>query len=261
MLLSGKQVKKLAARNGWLLVKFLPFANLEGEGIGKYKYHYGLNIPQTGPEFINAPSCSGGGLYFTYVKEGESNVWVNDHAYSIDLPDDAMVLYYYNLKKFKTTKLIIEAPWDRETYYQYIYLRSSWLLNFEQTPGGNLCAVKYDGLALQYIKEQTPEICLAAVQQFGLALKYVKEQTLEICLAAVKRDSWALEFVREQSPEICRAALLTNSQALSLVHNQSIDLCLATVRQNGLALQHVRDKTPEICCVAVQQTRGALQYG
>ena len=101
MQLTGKQVKQLADKYGWQLVKFLPFKNLEGTGRGGYKYKYGLNKP----DFVNLSptyTCCAGGLYFTYIKEGIPNAWADRYVYQVSVPDDARVYFYEMEAKFKT---------------------------------------------------------------------------------------------------------------------------------------------------------------
>ena len=293
MLLTGKQVKELAAARGWLLVKFLPLKNLDGTGFGGYKYKYGLNIPA---EPLDLSTRGPGGLYFTYVKKEEKNQWADAYAYQVSVPDDAGVYFDESEVKFKASALLIEREW-KEEYRDYIHLNSWWLTFIEQTeeiclsavkecvhainyvkdqtpaiclaavqeyshnltkikkqtPEICLVAVQQNGQTLQYVREQTPEICIAAVRQCGLALRYVKEQTPEICLVAVQQDGWMLEYVKEQTPEICLAAVQQDGFALRYVKEQTPEICLAAVQQDGCALKYVKEQTPEICLAAAQQ--------
>ena len=246
MLLTGKQLKEMAAERGWLLVKFLPFENLEGVGRDDYRYKYGLNTPAEHINLSPEDTCCAGGLYFTYVKKGEKNNWVKDYAYKVSVPDNTNVYFYEDEVKFKTSALIIEREWNQE-YGEYIDLNPEWLkIIKEQMPEICLAAVQKCGKLLCYVKEQTPEICLAAVQQNGWALKCVKEQTLEICLAAVQQNGWALTFIKEQVPETCLAAVQQEGLVLKYVKKQTPEICLAAVQQNGRALQYVEKQMLEI---------------
>jgi len=250
MLMTGKQVKEMATREGWLLVKFLPFENLDGRGRNNFEYKYGLNVPLEPVDFSVENSCSPGGLYFTFMKdEMKKQLWVRSYAYHVTISDDASVMYYEEEVKFKTDQLIIEKPCDQEFYDKYWYFNLKW--SKIQTPEICLKAVRQDGFNLQFVKEKTPEICLAAVQQYGLALGYVQKQTPGLCLAAVQTEGMVLIFVEEQTPEICLAAVQQNGRTLKYVKEQTPEICLAAVQQDGWALEFVKEQTPEICLAAV----------
>ena len=255
MLLTGKQVKELAAARGWLLVKFLPFGNLEGEGREGYKYKYGLNIPKETVNLSSVETCCGGGLYFTYVRKGKFNVWHDTYAYTVSVPDDARVYFYKEEVKFKTNVLYIERGWNTEEYEEYLYMFLGWLQHISQTPELCLAEVQKNSNALQYIKEQTPEICLTAVKLRGYALEYVINQTPEICLAAVQRNGCALYYVKEQTPEICLAAVQQDTNALKFVKQRMPECTYAVVQLPDMYLSKIkfgeepRPPTPRFCLI------------
>jgi len=261
MLLTGKQVKEMAAREGWLLVKFLPLKDLKGLGQNNFQYKYGLNVPLETADLSLEKTCGPGGLYFTYLYDDMNrNRWVDDYAYHITIPDDASVVYYRSEDKFKTDQLVIEKPWAAEEYERYIKFRAKWLKYLVQTPELCLAAIRYNSYAMYYVEEQTPELCLAAVQECSYALRYIKEQTPELCLAAVRRCGYSLSHVKNQTPKICLAAVQQTGYALQYVKVQTPKICLAAVRQNGLALEYVQEQTPKICLVAVYRNGDALKY-
>jgi len=258
MLMTGKQLNEMVATKGWLLVKFLPFENLDGRGKNDFEYRYGVNVPLEPVDLNTAESCAPGGLYFTFVHdEMKTQRWVDKYAYHVTVPDDARVMYYEKEVKFKADQLVIEGPWEQELYQKYLVLNLRW--PGTQTPEICLAAVQQNGSALMHVKEQTPEICVAAVQQYIDVFFCVREQTPEICLAAVQQDGWMLEFVKEQTPEICLAAVRQKGMSLKCVKEQTPEICLAAVQQNGWVLKFVEKQTPELCLAAVQQRGWTLE--
>ena len=117
----------------------------------------------------------------------------------------------------------------------------------------DMAAVRWNGMALQYVITQTPELCMVAVKQNGWALAHVKEKTPELCMEAVKQTGRALLYVKTQTPELCMEAVKQNGWALEYVKTQTPEMCMAAVMQNGSALEYVQTQTPELS-IASQQT-------
>jgi len=206
-----------------------------------FEYQLGLNIDTE--DFNPTDTCSKGGLYF--CEESKCHLyWDNFGKYLgyVEIPNDAHI--YIEDDKFKADKIILKKiePFDNvnnEFWYKII---------------------KYDGLALEYVKEQSEELCLKAVMKNGHTLLFVKEQTEKICLEAVKQDGFSLKYVREQTPKICWEAVKQNGHALSYVREQTEEICLEAVKKNGFALQYVKTQTPNICLEAVKKNGLALQF-
>jgi len=108
------------------------------------------------------------------------------------------------------------------------------------------------GYPLQTLIIRTRKVCLA-VKYNGLALQYVDEQDDEICTVAVGKNIYALEYVKNQDHDMCMNAVKKNSSIVEYVKIQSLDICLEAVRNNGLTLQYIKEETPSICLEAVKQ--------
>jgi hypothetical protein len=127
-----------------------------------FTYNVGLNIDIK--EFNPTGECQKGGLYFCEVDK----CFIYYSSYGsylaqIDVPADAKV--YIEQDKFKADRLIICSI----THFDNV--SSDFWIGL----------LKYDGLALRFIKEQTEELCKLAIHQNSEALRYVKKQTYEIC--------------------------------------------------------------------------------
>ena len=129
--MKGNELNKLAAEQGWTLMKFLGFKDLEGTECCGYKYQYGINKAADYAHLGGNIACCGGGLYFTKVERNKANAWVNTYAYHVSVPDDATVVYYADQNKFKTDKLVIEADASEGFYAAHVYLNPGWLKNIK----------------------------------------------------------------------------------------------------------------------------------
>jgi hypothetical protein len=204
MILTGKQVKTMAKERDWMLVKFLPFSNLKYDTVKNprtsYKYKYGLNVPAEPINLDPESIYSTGGLHFTYISlhTKEYNLWANGAIYSVSVPDDAMVLFYEPLQKFKTDRLIIECEWPDELYLSYSYLNWLVCLNI-QTEEICIREVSRNPISLLFVQEQTEEICKTAVAKNGLMLRLVKPnlRTNTIIQIAVEQDPLAAIFINQ----------------------------------------------------------------
>jgi phage regulator Rha-like protein len=211
-----------------------------------YKHHnftYNLGLNVDNEQFNPIGECQKGGLYFCELDKCHLYYsGFGNYLARIDVPDNAKV--YIETDKFKADRLIVSTI----THFDNVPIEF-WIK-----------LLKYDGFALQFIKEQTEEICKMAVQQNSNALNYVKKQTEEICKMAVQQNSNALNYVKKQTEEICKLAVQQYGLALVYVKNQTKEICKLAVQQNGLALDYVKNQTEEICKLAVQQNGLALDY-
>lgn len=138
--------------------------------------------------------------------------------------------------------------------------------------GHHVRAVRWDGLALQYVESEhkTRELCLEAVKQNGWGIKYVPERlrTPELCSIAVTNNPWALQCIQKRTMHLYLVAVRQNGLALEMVPSELMnrddsymaDICMAAVRQDGFALEFVgeRWRTKEIHLAAVRQHGYAL---
>ena len=153
-----------------------------------------------------------------------------------------------------------------------------------------LNCIKYDGMALQYIKEihQTRELCQAAINQNKKAINYIRNKNLFEELL-IKNISDVLKFIPHSSLMITYDFAITALQQDGnlikhfvdnpLFSNQQLkELCLEAVKQNGLVLKFLREKsrehlvdlinsethwllqTQELCEAAINQNGMALEF-
>jgi hypothetical protein len=159
--------------------------------------------------------------------------------------------------------------------------QSKWVLHYvKQTSEICMIAVKYDGSALEFVKNKTYDICMAAVQQNAMALCFVPYESFnissyyEICMEAVQQHGLALQYVHYQTydktnsnvsyeliyTKICMIAVKQAGLALRHVKHQTIEICMAAVQQKGLALRYVTNQTREICEAAIKSNGYACIY-
>ena len=92
----------------------------------------------------------------------------------MQIPDDARVYVEYG--KYKTNKFVLHER------IRIGHINQSELHNMYEkfttymSSNNSLELVKFNGLALEHVKNQTPDICLAAVKQNCHAIEYVNPE-------------------------------------------------------------------------------------
>lgn len=96
-------------------------------------------------------------------------------------------------------KIICDSSFTYSLYPEPVDIQS--IPKGKQTAEQCLNAVKWDGLALQYVSKRfiTESLCAKAVQQNGLALQYVPKDMIhtELAIAAIKQNKEATRYVPE----------------------------------------------------------------
>jgi hypothetical protein len=246
--------------------KFFKLTN-EEENHNGFQFKTGLNIDTN--VFDPNIDC-GNGIYFCHLnyistwfsyRHGKEIVYIRE----VSIPENATVVEYTVLKKFKTDyiilgepQLIVNIPSLTFRILEIYPKQIRFLTN--QTDELCLIAVKRNSSALEFVKNQTDELCLIAIKSNPLVLKYVKNQTDEMCLIAVKSNALALKYVKNQTDELCLIAVKTNVKALEYVKNQTDEMCLIAVKKYGNALQFVKNQTDEMCLIAVKVDGYALKF-
>lgn len=146
------------------------YCKLLNEKMNHYGFQYKLGLNIDTEEFNPSDSCKKGGLYFTTKEHLHKFFYCGIYVAEIEIPSDARVYADPSSDKWKADKLIITKIIPVEEYDPSFYLK----------------AVRYNGHAIDYVKEQTLELCIEAVKQNGYALQSIKNQFRPICLEAIK---------------------------------------------------------------------------
>ncbi len=239
MIVNGKDFRQMAAASQWILIKFLPFDDLDGVGINGYVYNYGRNIPLE-PISVNMfEVCTEGGLYFTKIETAKFPIqWVQKYVYLVDVPDDAYVACY-ECNKFKSSELIIISQLDNHIYQPY-------------------CA-KYPYL-LQYLDVQPPDLCLMAIRKEPTLLRFIKRPTPEICMEAIKRNPKTILFIEEPTYEMYMLAIEKDPFLVAHLRNLPEEVNIAAVKKNWRVLQQIPIQTPRVCIEAILQSPQAIRH-
>ena len=207
--------------------------------IDGFQFQTGLNTDSI--PFNPRGECLPGGIYFCELEK--SAMWLQYNYQTmyyyrlVSFPDDAQI--YEKRDKYKADKLVLSERTKISN------------LNMWEDHEYCLLACKWNGLALQYVKNQTEELCLQACKSNGLALQYVNNRTEELCLIACKSNGLALQYVNNQTEELCLIACKQHSFALKYVREQTPKLCMQAYKQVGYVLKCVDEKNRKICMETV----------
>lgn len=218
------------------------FVKFIGNNYNNFQYQKGLN--ELKEPFDSSGICTGGGLYFTTLKNAYQYIDRGTDLAIIKLCEDAKfcIEHYDHQYKFKTDKFIIT----------------------------------------DIIKEVTPlteKIFIEAVNDNYFNLEIINEkQTEKICIAAVRRNRKALQFVKNMTQKIREEAdrvIDTRGQTYETSKNACqyiycgtdpaiIELCEDDPSAEQYACDNHKNMGSQVCEIPIQyaetQTPEKLQY-
>lgn len=128
----------------------------------------------------------------------------------------AIVQFGYHLKQFKQKKRLDSfLVTSQQDVMEYLYKHHRDTIKYiPQDPAACLTAVKFNGLALKYVKEQTMEICTVAMTQNPACYKYVKKAFL---IGSVKK----MKQQYKKSLQLNKTSLVASCSGVSVTSTQS----------------------------------------
>ena len=128
----------------------------------------------------------------------------------------AIVQFGYHLKQFKQKKwLDTSLVTSQQDVMEYLYKHHRDTIKYiPQDLTACLTAVKFNGLALKYVKEQTMEICTTAMTQNPACYKYVKKAFL---IGSVKK----MKQQYKKSLQLNKTSLVSSCSGVSVTSTQS----------------------------------------